>query len=490
MDNQSHKKVVVNSMVYSVSGVLLKCFSFFLLPLYSFYLTTEDYGITSIVASFIGTMTYIVSLSLYSAVERFFVDYKEKPELLKRFYGTVASFTFLSGIVFFIIVTVFKSYVSKKLFSGFSYYPLIFCCLISLVLTCQATIYDSILKSQQKAVKSSVISILVFLVTVGLNIIFVVVLKKGALGSILATLIAQLLCTVIFWFDMIVHNLMTVCLDWKLLREALSYSIPIIPHNLATKLAVLISKLLIGDFASLSSVGIYTVASQFGDVADSFQGYIDQAYQPWLYQKLKEKDSNYKNSIRSIVKTLISFLGLVFICIALFSHDYIILFVNDAYWDAWKYIPFIILVFAIKTVYYYFVKVLFYHKKAARFLFVASLFSSLSNILISFLLIPKYGILGSIAADVLAMIIRVSIVVFLSIKVEVIGLRLKDFSINFLTIVLFIGIGLIPSYLKYQYSFSFINLGYKIFVVLIYVLLLYIRYKQQILAILRKITHK
>ena len=127
MDNQSHKKVVVNSMVYSVSGVLLKCFSFFLLPLYSFYLTTEDYGITSIVASFIGTMTYIVSLSLYSAVERFFVDYKEKPELLKRFYGTVASFTFLSGIVFFIIVTVFKSYVSKKLFSGFSYYPLIFC---------------------------------------------------------------------------------------------------------------------------------------------------------------------------------------------------------------------------------------------------------------------------------------------------------------------------------------------------------------------------
>ena len=81
----SGKKVILNSVIYSVSGLFLKCFSFFLLPLYTAYLTTEDYGITSVATSFIGTMSYVVSFSLYSAIKRFYVDLKDKPDTLKRF---------------------------------------------------------------------------------------------------------------------------------------------------------------------------------------------------------------------------------------------------------------------------------------------------------------------------------------------------------------------------------------------------------------------
>ena len=64
----SPKKVVINSIVYASSGILLKCFSFFLLPLYTAYLSTEDYGITSIATSFINTMGFVVAFSLFSAV--------------------------------------------------------------------------------------------------------------------------------------------------------------------------------------------------------------------------------------------------------------------------------------------------------------------------------------------------------------------------------------------------------------------------------------
>ena len=66
--NTSGKKVVLNSIIYSASGLLIKCFSFFLLPLYTAYLTTEDYGITSIAGSFIRTTEFIVAFSLFSAV--------------------------------------------------------------------------------------------------------------------------------------------------------------------------------------------------------------------------------------------------------------------------------------------------------------------------------------------------------------------------------------------------------------------------------------
>ncbi len=487
-DSTSTKKVVVNSIIYSFSGIMLKCFSFFLLPLYTVYLTTEDYGITSIATSFIGTMTFIVSLSLYSAIMRFYVDLKEKPEKLKRFYGTVSIFTLISGIGWFLFITILRGFVSKYIFAGIDYYPVIVVCLFSLVFTCQATIYDDILKSQQKALKSSILTAIIFFITLGLNILFIVVMKMGAVGSLLSTLISQLIYTFLFWFDMVRHKQIICCIDLKLLKDALRYSIPIIPHNLATRLAVLISKVLIGDAASLASVGIYAVASQFGDIADTLQGYVDKAYQPWLYEKLKEENEGYKDSIRSTVKMLIAVLGLLFICIALFAQDYIVLFVNSAYADAWKYIPLIVMVFSIKTIYYFYVEVLFYHKKASRLIFIATLTSSLINIVLSYFLIARYRIAGSILADAIAMLIRVTIVVFFSLNFENIGLKVYDFIVNFFTIALFIGLGLLLSIIKYQYTFSFINLGYKILVVGIYVVLLYLKYRKQIMPLLNNLT--
>lgn len=479
-ESTSTKKVVVNSIVYSFSGILLKCFSFFLLPLYTVYLTTEDYGITSIATSFIGTMTFIVSLSLYSAIMRFYVDLKDDSDKLKRFYGTVTVFTLISGTFWFLLITLLRRFVSNKIFSGIDYYPVIVVCILALIFTCQSTIYDDILKSQQKALKSSILTIITFFITLGLNILFIVVMKMGALGSLLSTLITQCAYTLYFWIDTAIHKQIKFCIDVRLLKEALKYSIPIIPHNLATKLALLISKVLIGDAASLASVGIYAVASQFGDIADTLQGYVDKAYQPWLYEKLKERDESYKSTIRSTVNMLISVLGLLFIGIALFAQDYIVLFVNKSYVEAWKYIPLMILVFSIKTIYYFYVEVLFYHKQASRLIFIATLSSSLINILLSYFIIPALGIVGSILADAIAMLIRVTIVVMFSRRFENIGLKVTDFIANFFAVALFIGVGLSISYLKYPDTFSFLNFSFKVLIVFVYIGIILARYKKQL----------
>lgn len=489
-DSTSTKKVVINSILYSFSGILLKCFSFFLLPLYTAYLTTEDYGISTLATSFVGTMTFIVSMSLYSAIMRFFVDLKDNPNQLKRFYGTVTVFTCISGIIWLIIITVLHDVVSERIFSGVDYYPIIVVCVLGLLFTCQTTIYDDILKSQQKALKSSVLTIITFLVSLLLNIVFIVGLKMGALGLLLSTLITQVLFTIYFWADMIRHKQIEFCLDMSLLKDALKYSIPIIPHNLATKLALLISKVLIGDVVSLASVGIYGVATQFGDIADTLQSYVDKAYQPWLYETLNKRDESYKNTIRSTVKMLISVLGLLFIGIALLSQDYIVLFVNESYIDSWKYIPLIVLVFAIKTIYYFYVEVLFYHKSASRLVFIATLSSSFVNIIMSYLFIPRYGIIGSILADAIAMFIRVTIVVSISKKYENIGLRVSDFIINFLVIAIFIGLGLLPSILHDQDGFNFLYFIFKLVVIGLYIFILFIKYRNQLSMFISLVKRK
>jgi len=465
----SGKKVVLNSVIYTVSGLLQKCFSFFLLPLYTVYLTTEDYGITSIAGSFVSVAVIIAMCSLQYAVSRFYVELKQDKEELRRFYGSVVVFSLLSCLTIGLVLTAFRGVLTKYIFAGIDYYPVVLICLIQILFNAQHTIYAYILQSQQKAMKNAALTLVHFLVSVGLNILFVVGFKMGAVGALLASLIAVILYTAYFWIDMGGKRELVVCLDFGLLKDALKYSVPLMPHNLSTQIAQFVSRVLIGGAGTLSDLGIYSVAAQFGNIADTIQNYVDSAYGPWLYEKLHDQEEGYKKTIQQIAGLLAAVIGLFMLGIALFAQDYILLFVEKSFAGAWQYVPWIVLVFAVKTMYYFYVEVLFYHKKASRLLFTATLTGSIVNVIISAILIPLWGVYGSIAADGIAMVIRVGIVVFISKRFEDVGLKVWSFLQNFITVTMFIFIGLAPAYLHFHNTFSIANFAYKVFVVIAYI---------------------
>lgn len=482
--------VVLNSVIYTVCGMLQKCFSLVLLPLYTAYLTPNDKGIIDITGSFVTSMTFVVAFSLYSAVMRFYVDLKDDAEKLKRFYGTVVSFVFISGFAFLLIFILTQELLEKYLFVGIPFYPLILVCILQLIFTCQHTLHTHILKSQQRAGKLSILSIIYFLTTVGLNILFVVGFNLGALGILLAGMISGILYTMYFIIDMRRTDEIKFCVDFGLLKSALKYSIPIMPHNLSTHLATFISNALIGGTASLSALGVYGVAIQFGNVADMIQVYVNNAYGPWLYEKLHDKEQGFKKTIRSTVNMLCSAVGLFFIGIALFAKDFIVLFIDENYVSAWPYVIFLVLVFAIKTIYYFYVNVLFYYKKASKLLFTATLSSSIVNLLLSAVLIPMYGVYGSIGADAIAMLLRVAIIVFISKKFDDIGLKVRDFVKNFVVIASFIFIGHIFSFIRFSTTFNIYDFIYRIAVLLVYIIICYFAHKQTINSFLQSLKNK
>lgn len=477
MKPNSNNKVLSNSVIYTISGLLTKCFSLFLLPLYTSHLTTADYGITNLSTSFTHTVVFIVSFSLFSAIMRFYVDLKDDPEKLSRFYGSVVLFVSASCLVFGFLCFLLRVPLEKYIFSGVDFFPVILVTLVSLFFCCQHTIYDNILRSQQKAMKSSLLSIIYFFTTVGFNILFVVVLKFGAVGVILANALSAVWYTLYFWMDTLRKKEITLCIDWPILKSALKYSVPIMPHNLSTQMAVFFSNVLIGGTDSLSGLGVFSVATQFGAMADTVQNYVYQAYSPWLYEKLKAKEENFKKNIRKISNLLTQVVGLFLIGIALFAHDYIILFVDEAFRGAWKFVVLIVLVYAIKIAYYFYVAVLFYYKKASKKIFIATLTGSLLNVFLSAFLIPALGVYGSILSDGIAMFVRVVIIIGMSRKFDDVGLKAKDFVFNTLLFVFFILAGSALSFFKYGTSFSLFNFAYKIFVVAIYIVIISIKNK-------------
>ena len=379
-------KVITNSIVYTICGLLLKCFNFFLLPLYTSYLTTSDYGITTICTSFTSVMGFIIPLSLYSAIMRFYVEYKDDGEKLKTFYGTIVSFVFISGAIVSFLLICFNKILIKYIFQGIDFFPIIFVCIINLVFSCQHTVYGRILQSQQKAMRASVVSVISFLFTVALNILFVVGFRMGALGALLSTLICNVVITIYFIIELVITKQLKFAIDKKILKETLKYSIPIIPHNLSTHLSEFLSKILIGGSGTLSALGIYSVAAQFGVVADTIQSYVNSAYGPWLYEKL-HSDKSDVSGIAGVVEILCFAIGVFMLGICFFAQDYIFLFISREYHNAYMYIPLIVLVYLIKIPYYFYINILFYYKDASRRIFIATITGSMVNILLSAFLI-------------------------------------------------------------------------------------------------------
>jgi len=476
--------VLVNSFFYTFSALLVRAMSFFLLPIYTRFLTPEDYGITNLVNSFNSVAIFIISFSLYIAVVRFYTDYKDDREQIKRFYGTIIIFIFISGLAFCIIVIIFRYILIRLIIKDISFYPVGFMALFILLFLSLNTVHQNILEGMQQGKKLTVINFIIFGSQVCLNMLFIGIYKLGAIGILLATLITNLGYSLFMLYDLKKNNLITLCIDIRILKESLKYSIPIMPHNLSTPIANFISRLLINNSSSLSFVGLYSIASQFGSIIDTVQASVNQAFAPWFYDMMNSCNQEARKDVVNFSYSLILIYSFIYMVIGLFSQEAIIIMTNERYIIAWTAVPILVIAYSVKSIYYFYVSVLFFYKEASRKLFIATISGSFADIIIAFVLVPKYGMYGAAFSFLVAKVIVVTIVIIISKRYDDIGFSVIKMIIIIIPSLLFMIAGLYFSYTKYLTVFSWINLLYKLVVLSAYLVYIFITNKKNISIII------
>jgi O-antigen/teichoic acid export membrane protein len=403
------------------------------------------------------------------SVSRFYVEYKGNMEKVKRYYGTMIVFSFVSGFAFLLLFVVFNKALTVLFFEGIAFFPIVLVALVGLVFSCAYTMYSRILYAMQDAKRIVVTSMAFFFVQFGFTFLFVVSMRMGAYGVLLATMITNIVFCAFMIIDLVKRKLITFCIDLPILKETLAYSIPIIPHNLSTNIAQLVSRVFLNNRFALSVVGLFALASQFGTVTDIAQSSMNAAFQPWFFSQMKEGGEERGASVRQMAYALSWLSGLIFLLIALFSQEVILLFLNANYKQAWTVVPLCVLTFAVKSAYYPYINLLLYEKKASRLVFITTVSSSLVNIGLSALLIPIWNMYGSSLADIIAMILRVAVAVIIARKYNSVGFRFTEFLRIVLIVTLFTGAGLYLSYTKCMYEVSIINISIKLLIVAAYI---------------------
>jgi len=107
-----YKLFLKNSVIYSISNVILRFTAFLLIPIYVNYLSSEEYGLLSTILITIEFLAITMKLGMREAQIRFFEEFQEKTQigtlLTSSTFVSILGGFFFSAICLFILPSFFQ----------------------------------------------------------------------------------------------------------------------------------------------------------------------------------------------------------------------------------------------------------------------------------------------------------------------------------------------------------------------------------------------
>jgi O-antigen/teichoic acid export membrane protein len=385
----TQKKLIENSVLYSGLQILQKGAGFLLLPLYTRFLTPNDYGIISVITSTVSFLSVFYLFGLNGAANRFYVDFKDDKQSLKTFWGTIVTLLLIISTVFTTLLFCYKKYFIFVL-GGIDFFPYMFLGIVSVAFSPIFGVYQSLLQAMQDGRKYTFVNFSNFLVLVSLTIIFIVFLEMKAIGPLLASAITSCVFCIYTFFS--IRKEITFGINLAHLKKCLLYCVPIVPHNLTGWSSSLLDRILINNFVSTAMTGIYNIGCQLGNLQLILSTAVTQAYLPWFFGELKH---NRTDKVKKFFILAMAFYVTFALWVSLFSKDIISLMTTKAFSDAWKVVGLISFGNVFNGYYYFIVSPLFFFEKRIRYVPIATVSGALFGFCLNLILIPKYGIMGA-----------------------------------------------------------------------------------------------
>ena len=322
-------------LVYGLGFVANRLVGFLLLPLYTRYLTPEDYGIKAMVVAGVDMVGIFLSFGLRTAMIRFASDTQAGG--VRREAVSTALALFVGVLGGGVALGVWQAEtLSALIFGDAAYASFLRLGLVTLAFTNVFDACMAYLQLQQRSGAFSVISLSTVVVGVSLNLVLVVGSGMGVRGLLYGDLITY----TVFCVGLLAYTLRGVGTTFSptLARQMLRYGAPLIFTPLVWTLINQADRLFLTRHVSLGEVGIYSMAIQFSAVLylaviQPFANF----WEPAQYQIMRDPGS--EKVIRRISHLVMSILLVVAFGAALVVEDVIRLMTASPFWAAANLVP-------------------------------------------------------------------------------------------------------------------------------------------------------
>ena len=399
-----------NTVLIMVGNASSKLLALLMLPLYTSWLSVDDFGTTDIITVYSTLLLGIVSGCIADAI---FVIPKNRSEIDKVKYFSsglcyIIGAIFLFAIIFFILFILSEEFNKKNSFTN-NIIGIYFVLIANIIF-----IYaQQFCRSIDKIVNYSIAGIIVTFSTAFFSFIFIP--SYGINGFIIATVASYIIASLYLIFSSrLFHYVDFKEFDKYKLKELLSYSIPLIPNSIMWWFVTASNRPILEISCGLGAIGILAVAGKFPGLLNVMLNAFNSS---WVISVIEEYGKiGFEEFFNTGIKWFSFILFATAFGITILGKWIIVVFTGDiSYHDSWIYMPLL----AFSTVLSCLAGLIgsvYSAVRKSKYYFYTSIWSALSALCFNIILIPIWGIWGAVFANTLSMLVMLLSRVYYSMK--------------------------------------------------------------------------
>lgn len=378
MDNQKKNSALIKGTgIYAIGTFGTKMLSFFIVPIYTYYIATEDMGLYDILLSTVHLLAPIITMQISDAAYRYIIRSDNEPDHYIR--NTVHVLVVNCSIAFALVFLVN------------AYYSIPYCVYFAFLLV-STRIMDTIqklLRALRNQLLFAVSGIVYSVIILSLNVLQICILKTGIKGLFLSSIIASIVTIiVIFVFEPKLRINYFRKTDLGIVKKFYKFSAPLVPNYLNWWVINSSDRYIVAMFLGRSANGVLAIAHKFPTVLQLVLNLFTTSWQDLSVADKDQDIGNYNTKVfKQFYRVTLSFLW----ALIPLTKVFIFLIMSVSYKNACNYVAF----YYIGTIFQSFSSfygVGYLRSKNTGKAFTTSIYGAIVNAIINLALIKIIGL--------------------------------------------------------------------------------------------------
>ncbi len=398
-------KLMSHGAVYTGSRLSTLLIGFLFIPLYTRVIGSEGYGLVTLLAPIKEILAMLLLQGMVGSIFRLRYDYTGADR--RSLETTIVWYVAFSVIVIGGLLALFGKPLFAVILPNVPFSPFILLTIGGAAFVTFGQLAQRKLQADQRPFAFGVLMLTAAALQLALIPFFLLVLQRGALGQVEAVTLASAitgLLALVFLRPFGPHFI-----DGPKLRAALSYGWRIQPHIVVVRINRYLDRVLINVFLGLGATGVYTLGSNVAGLLGVVTLSLNQAYAPLFVEAMKKAEiaggEAARRLRREVTWTAMRVVTLVGVCAVLGSsiaREALALLATEEFARSWTIVAPASASFIFAACYQVFAQALTYDKARVHLLVVVSAAGLALNFALAVWLLPRYGLMGGVAASSLA----------------------------------------------------------------------------------------
>lgn len=381
---QNMSSAVKASLWFMAMNIIQKGIQFVVTPIYTRFLTSEQFGYYSIFTTWQGVFTIVATLNLSAGCfNNGMLKYEKRRE---EFISSIQGLSNTVAIIVFLPIFFFRNQVTNLM--GIDQFTII-CIFISCLLYPSFEYWSQKKRyffEYQPLVRATLSYALINAV---FSVAFIFLIPERKYAIILGTTAAQLLFGLFFY----IHNLYKgkKCFNSTFWKFAFFFNVALVPHYLSFIILGQSDRIMINQYCGQSAVGIYSLSYTVSLLLNIIVNAVSSTLAPWTFQRLQS--GNIK-VVKKSANTIVLILGVVVVVGILLAPEMILFLGTREYLRAIWIIPPVMLSCFYTMIYSMYANIEFYFEKKL-YITIASVAAAIGNIILNAIFIPMFGFIAA-----------------------------------------------------------------------------------------------